>query len=265
MAANRDDLIARYLAGVDRALAGRIRHADRVTLEIEDHLRTSADELRASGVGEHDAARRAIECFGPVEEVASTFLTLEHGGGGTRPTRFTVWAGLLGAIGGLLIALAAAVQVATDDQTHSPDRGVGAVIGTVVLLGAVLMVGVGFAGIVARHRGTLRRIDRLALGVLLAGLVIMWLPYWGVLVFALPLMLAGTIAIGVRVYRVHALPRPPLAFMLVAGLGLIVLTVTKQHKSSIVFAAGWVFVIAGWCWLQYTLWSERPANDAVPA
>lgn len=265
MAANRHDLISRYLTEVDFALAGRIRHIDRVTLEIEDHLRTSAEELRASGVDERDAARRAIECFGPVDEVVATFLALEHDGGGARPTRFTIWAGLLGAIGGLLIGLAAAVQVATDDQTRSPDDGVGAVIGTVVLLGAVLMVGVGFAGIVARHRGTLRRIDRLALGVLLAGFAIMWLPYWGILVYALPLMLAGTIALGVRVYRVHALPRPPLAFLLVAGLGLIVLTAAKQDKSSIEFAAGWSFVIAGWCWLQYTLWSERPANDAVPA
>ena len=134
MAANRDDLIARYLAEIDRALAGQIRHADRVTLEIEDHLQTCAEELRAAGMGEHDAASRAIECFGPVDEVASTFRALEHDGGGARPTRFTVWAGLLGAIGGLLIALAAAVQVATDDQTHSPDRGVGAVIGTVEAL-----------------------------------------------------------------------------------------------------------------------------------
>ena len=258
-----NDLIARYVTELRSELGGRVRHAERVCAEIDDHLRSTADELRASGIDEAEAGRRSIECFGPVDELASSFLALERDGAGARASRFTTRAGLVGAVGGLLIAIAAAVQVATDDQTHSPDRGVAAVIGTIGLVAAVLMVGVGFAGIVARHRGTLRRIDRLALGVLLLGLVIMWLPYWGILVYALPLMLAGTIVIGARVYRVHALPRPPLAFMLVAGVGLIALTVMKEDKTSIVFAAGWVFVLAGWCWLQFTLWSERPERRAI--
>lgn len=265
MAANRDDLIATYVADIDRALAGRIRHAERVTVEIEDHLRSAAAELRASGVDEAAAVRRSLECFGPVDELAASFLTLERDGAGARASRFTTRAGLIGAIGGLLVAIAAAIQVATDDQAHSPDRGFGAVIGTIGLLAAVVMVGVGFAGIVARHRGTLRRIDRLALGALLAGLGIMWLPYWGILVLAVPLMLVGTVVFGVRIYRVHALPRPPLAFMLLAGLGLIALTVMKEDKTSIAFGSFWALVIGGWCWLQFTLWSERPAHDAVPA
>jgi hypothetical protein len=78
------------------------------------------------------------------------------------------------------------------------------------------------------------------------------------LAVAFPLMIVGTIVFGVRVYRVHALPRPPLAFMLLAGAWLLALTYMKEDKSSLMFATGWVFVLAGWCWLQFTLWSERP-------
>jgi hypothetical protein len=53
--------------------------------------------------------------------------------------------------------------------------------------------------------------------------------------------------------------------MLVAGAWLIALTVMKEDKSSVVFATGWVFVLAGWCWLQFTLWSERPERRMTNA
>ena len=253
-----NDLIARYLEDLEHGLGTHVRHADRIRAEIEDHLRSSSDQMRAAGLSEADANRRAIECFGPVEELASTFITLEDEGAGARASRFTTRAGLLGAIGGFIIALAAAIQVADDRNGDAADQGVGAVVGTVGLVAAIVMVGVGFAGIVARHRGALRRIDRVALGLLALGLVTMWLPFWGILVIAVPLMLIGTILFGIRVYRVHALPRPPIAFMLLAGASLVALTVTKSDKSSIEFATGWVLVLAGWCWLQFTLWSERP-------
>jgi hypothetical protein len=252
------DLIARYVDDLGTALRGRIRHSERVCTEIDDHLRSTADEMMHDrDVSEADAARSAIECFGPVDELAASFLTLERDGMGARATRFTTRAGLIGAIGGFLIAVAAAVQVARDGQAEPNPGGAGAAIGTAALIGAIAMVAVGFVGIVARHRGTFRRIDRLGLGLLALGLVTMWLPYYGILVIAVPLMLVGTILFGIRVYRVHALPRPPLAFMLGAGALLIALTVMKEHKGSVAFAGGWVLVLAGWCWLHFTLWSER--------
>ena len=157
-------------------------------------------------------------------------------------------------IGGLLIALAAASQVASD--THN-ESGARAAVGTVGLVAAVLMIAVGFVGMIVRHRGTMRPIDRFALGALAIGLITMWLPFWGILAIAYPLMVVGTIIFGVRVYRVRALPRPPLAFMLLAGAWLLAVTYMKEDKSSVVFGTGWVFLLAGWCWLQFTLWSER--------
>ncbi len=265
MATHRDDLITGYVAELDRALAGRIRHADRVALEIEDHLRSATEELRASGVAEDDAARRAIECFGPVSEVATPLLELERAGGGARPNRFTIWAGLLGAIGGLLIAVAAAAQTFGVGSGSLP-KGLGEKIGIAIFwLAALGCTALGFAGIILRHRGTLRRRERLALGLLAIGFMTMWLPYWGILVIALPMMLIGTVVFGIRVFSVHVLPRPPLTLMLVAGAATIALTVTKVDKESLAFAAGWIFVLLGWCWLEFTLWSERPVNDSVPA
>jgi hypothetical protein len=260
-----DDLITSYVEDLDRALRGRVRHTERICAETDDHLRSTAEDLGHTGLAEGEAARRALECFGPVEQLAATFLTLEMGGAGARATRFTIRAGLLGALGGLIISIAAAQQVLTDAQTQSNDRGVGAIIGTAVLLIAIGLTGVGFVGIVMRHRGTLRSVDRVALGLLLAGLVAMWIPVWGIFVIAIPLMLAGTVLFGIRVYRVHALPRPPLAFMLLAGALVIGLTVTKANKSSVEYATGWAFVIAGWCWLQFTLWSERPERRPASA
>jgi hypothetical protein len=260
-----DDLITRYIEELDGTLRGGVRDAERICAETDDHLRSTAEDFAHGGLTEREAARRAIECFGPVETFAATFLTMEKQGVGARASRVTIRAGLLGALGGLLISIAAAHQVLTDSQTQSNDRGVGAIIGTAVLLIAVGLTAVGFVGIVVRHRGTLRRVDRVALGLLLAGLVTMWIPVWGILAIALPLMIAGTVLFGIRVYRVHALPRPPLAFMLLAGACVIGLTVTKANKSSVEYATGWVFVIAGWCWLQFTLWSERPEHRPASA
>lgn len=249
------DLIAEYVKELGNALHGNIRHADRVCAEIDDHLRSTADGIRATGLSEADAAVRAIECFGPVDELASSFLSLERDGAGARATRFTTRAGLIGVIGGLFIALGAASQVAAD--THNDSDGVD-VVAVTLFAGVILMVGIGFIGMVLRHRGTMRAIDRLALAAVAVGLVTMWLPYWGILAIAFPLMVGGTVIFGVRVFRVHALPRPPLVFMLLAGALLLALTYFKSDKSSVEFGIGWVFVLAGWCWLQFTLWSERP-------
>jgi hypothetical protein len=250
-----DDLIAQYVASLNHALQGRMRHADRVCAEIDDHLRSTADGIRAAGLTEADATVRAIECFGPVDELASSFLSLERGGAGARATRFTTRAGLVGVIGGLFIALAAASQVAAD--TSHNESGARAVVGIALFATVILMVAVGFVGMIVRHRGTMRPIDRLGLAAVAVGVVVLWVPFW-IWYFAFPLMVGGTVIFGVRVFRVHALPRPPLVFMLLAGALLLALTYFKSDKSSVEFGIGWVFVLAGWCWLQFTLWSERP-------
>ena len=148
-------------------------------------------------------------------------------------------------------------------HTKTPRTGtVATAVGTVGLVAAVLLVGVGFVGIVARHRGSTRRIDGIALGLIAIGFAAMWLPFWGTLAIAVAAMLLGAILFGLRVYRVRALPRPPLACMLLGGACLIALTATKADKSSVEYATGWVLVLTGWCWLQFTLWSERPERRA---
>lgn len=262
MATSYDDLITRYLEQVAAAIEPRVRHTGRIVAEVEDHLRSASEQFqRDLALSPEDADRRAIACFGPEEELAASFLALEREGGAARPTPFTIRAGLAGLVGGFVIALAAAAQV-VDDAPGSSPRGVHAVIAFVFAGIAMGLVAIGFAGIVARHRGTLRALERVGLGLIVLGFAVMWTPYWGALAIAVPLMLAGTIIVGVRVYRVHALPRPPLTCMLVAGGVLIGLTVSKSDKTSVEFAASWIVVLAGWCWLQFTLLSEHPVRRA---
>jgi len=251
-----DDLITRYIDELSDALQERVRHADRVCAEIDDHLRSTAEELGASGLPDVDAQRRAIECFGPVDELAASFMMQERRGGGARASRFTTRSGLIGVIGGVLIGALAAAQAA--NGSHHDATTVPTAIGVAGFLIPVALTFVGFVGVVARHRGALRRTDLFALGLLATGLVVMWLPYWGILAIAVPLMIVGTVLFGVRVYRVHALPRPPLALMLLAGGWLIAMTVTKVDKSATEYSIAWALVLAAWTWLQFTLWSERP-------
>ena len=61
-------MIEQYLRELARLLPGTRR--ERFLREAEDHLRDRASALVAAGVPTVEAERRAVEAFGPVEEVA---------------------------------------------------------------------------------------------------------------------------------------------------------------------------------------------------
>ena len=64
-----------YLARLDAALVGPARTRRSLVREAADHLDDATAALVAAGWTEDDAARRAVEEFGPVAEVAAAFQT----------------------------------------------------------------------------------------------------------------------------------------------------------------------------------------------
>ena len=77
-------------------------------------------------------------------------------------------------------------------------------------------------------------------------------------------VLAGLTLLLQTTFRVGALPRPATLTIAVGGVALVALIGSKiKEESAPVYIAGAALFI-GWCWLQYTLWSEsrsrrRPA------
>jgi hypothetical protein len=66
-------LTADYLKALRASLRVPPGKADRIMAEVEDHLRQAMDEEIAAGATPHEAERRALERFGPPEEVARSF------------------------------------------------------------------------------------------------------------------------------------------------------------------------------------------------
>jgi hypothetical protein len=94
-----DEPIARYLAELDRRLRGRPNRR-RLVEEAADHLRESQAALRATGMGEDEAAREAVRRLGPAGEVAAA------GGGRTAAALVLV----LGVVAAVALVVAAAAK-----------------------------------------------------------------------------------------------------------------------------------------------------------
>lgn len=66
-----DDPIEVYLDELLLELRGTPRDARRALREVEEHLRDATEEGVAGGLSENDAARRAVERFGPASAIAT--------------------------------------------------------------------------------------------------------------------------------------------------------------------------------------------------
>jgi len=64
---------AAYLKVLRAALRVAPGAADRIVAEVEDHLRQAMEEEMAAGMSPAEAERRAVDRFGPPEEVARSF------------------------------------------------------------------------------------------------------------------------------------------------------------------------------------------------
>ena len=106
------DLIDSYLNELKGRLGERVGERVRVLAEVEEHLRSSASELHASGWDMADAEQRAIERFGAPGDLAPLFVRLDRDRFRTRVAVSilgVVWATL-----GLAIAFTALGSVNAD-------------------------------------------------------------------------------------------------------------------------------------------------------
>ncbi len=240
-----------YLTQVRGGLAKR--RAARILVEIEDHLRERADHLMVAGDRDaYGAEREAVEAFGDPAAIARAF----NNEGGAMPTKFTHWSGLCG-------MLALPTMLLSNVVTPQPTPGPDARDGFPVLLPLVLvLVVVGFAGLVARTRGAFGRVRGTAISVLVVlGTVLLPISRGGVVGGAIVagLWLAALALVAEVIIREAVLPRPATIMFVGAVMVCSVLAPTSLEKQSLPYYLGAVAGFGGWMWLHYTLWSERPA------
>jgi len=248
-------LIDVYLEQVRGGLASR--RSERILAEIEDHLRERADHLMVAGDPDpYEAEREAVEAFGDPAVIARAF----NDEGGAMPTKFTRWSGLCGmlALPALLVSFAV---------TPEPTPGPNAKDGFPVLLPLVLVLMVlGFTGLVARTRGAFGRVRGTAISVLVVlGLTLSPISRGGVVggTIVAGLWLAALALVAEVIIREAVLPRPATIMFVVAVIASSVLSPTSLEKQSLPYYLGAAAGFTGWMWLHYTLWSERPASFRV--
>ena len=125
----------------------------------------------------------------------------------------------------------------------------------------VLMV-LGFAGLVARTRGAFGRVRGTAISVLVVlGMVLSPIARGGVVggTIVAGLWLAALALLAEVVVREAVLPRPATIMFVVAVVACSALSPTSLDKQSLPYYLGAAAGLTGWMWLHYTLWSERPA------
>lgn len=244
-------LIDLYLAQVRGGLAKR--RADRILAEIEDHLRERAGHLMvAGGRDSAGAEREAVEAFGDPTVIARAF----NDEGGAMPTKFTHWSGLCGmlAVPAMLLGL-----VVAPEPTPGPDARDGF---PVLLPLVLLLVIIGFAGLIARTRGAFGAVRGAAISTLVVLGTVLF-PFARGMVggtIVAGLWLAALALVAEVIIREAVLPRPATTMFVVAVVTCSVLAPTSLEKESLPYYLGAAAALAGWMWLHYTLWSERPAS-----
>lgn len=131
---------AGYLRRLDAALVGPRRARRSLVTEAADHLEDATDALVGAGCHRDDAARRAVDDFGTVAEVAPGFQeTLV-----VASSRRTAWLMLLAMIGQPFlwdkgVHLAASLEVGSSDAWgyHALDEAIE-LTGSLVIVGALL-------------------------------------------------------------------------------------------------------------------------------
>lgn len=177
------------------------------------------------------------------------------------PTMFTRWSGLAGIVGTILMP----VVLAYYDAQLEPGQDSGAVTPVLLIVPFVLMV-TGLAGLIARTHGAFGRVrGAVATVLIVAGVVLSPISRGGLVagtIVAL-LLITGFGLLFDVIYRENVLPQPATALFVGSVVALSAMSPTPIEKQSLPYYVGFVALLAGWLWLQYTLWSERP--ERVPA
>lgn len=248
-------LIDVYLAQVRGGLAKR--RSERILAEIEDHLRERAEHVMAAGDRDpSEAEREAVEAFGDPAVIARAF----NDEGGAMPTKFTHWSGLCGMLALPTMLLS---SVLTPEQTPGPDAKDG--FPMLLPLVLVLMI-LGFVGLVARTRGAFGRVRGTAISVLVVlGTALSPISRGGMVggTIVAGLWLAALALVAEVLIREAVLPRPATIMFVAAVMTSSILSPTSLEKQSLPYYLCAAAGITGWMWLHYTLWSERPASVRV--
>lgn len=252
-----DRLIDAYLADVGPRLPQYC--AARVALEIEDHLREHAEHLMAAGHDPADAEREATEAFGEPDVIATEF----HNQGGAMPTPFTRWSGLAGIVGTILFP----VVLAYYNSQLEPGEDSGAITPVLLIMPLALFV-TGLVGLIARTHGAFGRVrGTVATVLIVAGIVLSPMSRGGLVAGAVvaTLLIVGLGLLFDVIDREAVLPRPATALFVGSIVVLSAMSPTSLEKQSLPYYVGAAALLAGWLWLEYTLWSERPERVPVAA
>lgn len=236
-----DSVIDTYIEKVRRLLSS-YRYGERAVAELADHLQQRVDDLTTAGYSREDACAAAINALGDPESYVADFSSVR-----AMPTTFTRRAGLAGLCGAPLLGLGFAQP---SDGNQVP---------WLLLVPFVSLV-VGLLGVIVRTRGSFGRSRGLtSLALIAVGGSVGWAGGYGIvgLVCAVAVLLGLSLLLHAT-YRVGALPQSATLTVVVSGVALAALIGSEIKENSLpVYAAG-AALFVGWCWLQYTLWSESP-------
>ena len=231
------------------------RRAERIAAEVRDHLWECAAHLMASGRSPEDAERAAVEAFGDPSDLAEEF----NEQGGAMPSRFTRWAGLAGMLGVVTLVVGLAVTPETKPNEIDPPPNV-------LLVVALGLLALGLAALIVRTMGAFGRTRGLiATALIVVGVCLVPVGYGLLGWAAATLLIVGFGLLVDVIFREAVLPRPATTLFGVSLVALSVMSPTSLEKQSSPYYLGFALMTAGWLWLHYTLWSERPTRaDATP-
>lgn len=235
------DRLANYLDELGGLLT-TYRHRERVIKEVADHLSERVEVLIASGNSEVEATEAAIRAFGDPRTYVESFTVIS-----AMPTTLTRWCGLAGLCGPFVLLAAGLAE--GEDGNSAP----------LLLLVPFVLILSGLVGVVARTKGSFGRLRGWTASTLIvAGATVGATAGYGVTgVVCSVAVLAGITILLQTTFRVGALPRPATLTIAVAGVALAAMIGSDMKEQSVpVYIAG-AALFSGWCWLQYTLWSER--------
>lgn len=251
------DAIGSFVAGLEPNLVGHARLRRRLAEEMRGHLEDATERYEARGMSREAAQDKAIEDFGPPEDVVGGWA--ESKGVGV-PTTFTRYTGLAGLIGSIGLAVSGIYQSVSEEYSHGAFAEVS--------LSFVALLAISFAGLYMRVRGKLVPYARLGPRVSVAGfvLIVAGNATWNIL-----LVLVGFIGlfVGLAAYLIGAMrtavvPRGPIALWItgivatfMAGLITMLLNVDGGFAIPLI---GLIAFAIGWAWLGLHLWSEKPTD-----
>lgn len=257
-----DRLIPGYLREL-RLSVGRLRDADDIVAEAEDHLWETVDRLAAEGRTPHEAEAEALARFGSAALVAKVCIS-ESTRGAAVPTTKTRLAGFALLLAPFLVVLGQWGNLAIEEG-----GGHGTAVFLLSLAFPALVLGLW--GLRARHGG----LGRLGLAALVLALLApplsLFAGYAAIGLLALLLALS-VLVFGVAMLRASVLPVPPLVLVIAGPLlmlvyGVIALGVTLAGGDAgaapvAVLVAPIAITAVGLAWLGWHLSQETAVDQA---